>query len=113
MKTNPKTIKLLSVLVSVLFILLLTAAVSAGSEPLEDGVYSALFNTDSTMFRVCEAKEGRGILTVKDGEMVIHINLTSKNHLHLFAGLAADAKKEGAELLDPTIDKVEIGRAHV
>lgn len=97
---------MLTVILSVLFVLILSAAVSAGSEPLEDGVYSALFNTDSTMFRVCEAKDGRGILTVKDGEMTIHVSLTSKNHLNLFAGLAADAKKEGADLLYPTMDKV-------
>ncbi len=90
-------------------VLLLTAAfipVFADSEPLEDGIYSAVFTTDSTMFNLCETSEGRGTLTVKDGEMVIHITLSSKNHLHLFRGFAEDAQKEGAELLDPTMDKV-------
>lgn len=95
-----------TVLILSLFILAAFLPVYADFEPLEDGVYSALFKTDSSMFRVCEANEGRGILTVKDGEMTIHVSLTSKNHLHLFYGVAADAKKEGAELLDPVIDKV-------
>lgn len=105
MKTYPKIFNLLSFFLCGLFILS-AAAADAGSEPLEDGVYTALFKTDSSMFRVCDAKDGRGILTVEDGEMTIHVSLTSKNHLHLFAGLAADAKKEGAKLLDPTMDKV-------
>ena len=73
---------------------------------LEDGVYSAKFDTDSSMFHVNEANEGRGILTVKDGEMTIHVSLASKGILNLFAGTAEDAKKEGAKLLEPTIDTV-------
>lgn len=101
-----KHLKLIAAVILSLCILVPALPLYAGSEVLEDGVYSAQFSTDSSMFRVCEAKEGRGILTVKDGQMVIHVSMTSKNHLHLFAGLAADAKKEGAELLDPTIDKV-------
>ena len=80
--------------------------VFADTEPLEDGIYSAVFTTDSSMFHLCETSEGRGTLTVKNGKMVIHITLSSKNHLHLFPGSAEDAQKEGAELLDPTIDKV-------
>ncbi|MBQ6508923.1 MAG: hypothetical protein IJI07_05555 [Flexilinea sp.] len=106
MKTSLKSFKFLCVLLQVLFLLVLSAAVSAGAETLDDGVYSAVFTTDSSMFNLCETSEGRGTLTVKDGEMVIHITLSSKNHLHLFRGLAEDAQKEGAELLDPTIDKV-------
>ena len=73
---------------------------------LEDGVYSAEFDTDSSMFHVNEAKEGRGVLTVKDGKMTIHVSLASKGILNLFAGTAEDAQKEGAELLEPTTDTV-------
>lgn len=73
---------------------------------LKDGIYSAEFDTDSSMFHVNEAKEGRGVLTVKDGEMTIHVSLASKGILNLFAGKAEDAKKEGAELLEPTEDEV-------
>lgn len=76
------------------------------SSVLEDGVYSAEFDTDSSMFHVNEANEGRGILTVKDGEMTIHVSLVSKSITSLFAGTAEDAQKEGAELLEPTTDKV-------
>lgn len=76
------------------------------SEPLADGVYDVKFDTDSSMFRVNETKEGRGILTVENGEMTIHVSLSSKNILNLFPGTADDAKKEDAVLLEPTIDVV-------
>lgn len=78
----------------------------ASSSALEDGVYTAEFNTDSSMFHVNESCEGRGILTVKDGEMVLHISMPSQKIVNLFPGLAKDAQKEGAELIEPTIDTV-------
>ena len=73
---------------------------------LADGTYSAKFNTDSSMFAVNEANDGRGVLTVKDGKMTIHISLASQKIVNLFVGTAEDAAKEGAELLQPTIDTV-------
>ena len=73
---------------------------------LEDGTYEAEFKTDSGMFHVNEANDEKGVLTVKDGQMSIHISLTSKNIVNLFVGKAADAKKDGAELLQPTTDTV-------
>ena len=50
---------------------------------LQDGVYTADFQTDSSMFHVSEACDGKGILTVKDGEMTIHISLGSKKIVNL------------------------------
>ena len=73
---------------------------------LEDGVYTAKFDTDSSMFHVNEADEGRGILTVENGKMTIHISLVSKNIVNLYVGKAADAQKDGAELLQPTTDTI-------
>lgn len=73
---------------------------------LEDGVYTAEFDTDSNMFHVNEANDGKGILTVKDGKMTIHVSLVSKSIVNLFPGLAEEAKKDGAEILDPTTDEV-------
>ena len=73
---------------------------------LEDGTYEVEFKTDSGMFHINEANDGKGVLTVKDGQMSIHISLTSKNIVNLFVGKAADAKKDGAELLQPTTDTV-------
>ncbi|MBD5550411.1 MAG: iron transporter [Lachnospiraceae bacterium] len=73
---------------------------------LPDGIYTAEFTTDSSMFRVNETCEGRGTLTVENGEMTIHITLGSKKILNLYPGLAEDAAKEGAELLLPTEDTV-------
>lgn len=84
-----------------------TAAESdAPSAQLTDGIYTAEFTTDSSMFRVNEAHEGKGTLTVKDGEMTIHISLGSKKILNLYPGLAQDAAQEGAGLLMPTEDIV-------
>lgn len=74
--------------------------------PLEDGIYLASFKTDSSMFRINETKDGKGVLTVANGKMTIHVTLLSKKVLNLYAGLAEDASREGAELLQPTIDVV-------
>ena len=73
---------------------------------LEDGVYVAEFNTDSSMFHANEACDGKGTLTVKDGKMTIHVSLASTSIVNLYPGLAEDAQKEGAELLQPTRDEV-------
>ncbi len=83
-----------------------TTKADSDSEALADGVYTADFNTDSSMFHVNEACDGKGTLTVKDGEMTIHISLPSKKILNLYCGLAEDAAKDGATLLDPTTDSV-------
>jgi hypothetical protein len=58
------------------------------------------------MFHVNEAKDGKGILTVKDGNMTIHIVMPSKNVVNLFRGSAEDAQKEGAELIQPQLESV-------
>lgn len=79
---------------------------TAAAAQLSDGVYTADFHTDSSMFRVNEACGGKGTLTVKDGQMTIHISLASTHIVNLYPGLAEDAQKEGAVLLEPTVDKV-------
>ena len=73
---------------------------------LPDGVYTAEFSTDSSMFHVSEACDGKGTLMVKDGVMTIHISLGSKKILNLYPGLAEDPAKDGAVLLEPTTDTV-------
>ena len=73
---------------------------------LADGVYTAVFDTDSSMVHANEACDGKGTLTVQDGEMTIHVSLVSKTILNLFPGLAEDAQKDGAVLLQPTTDTV-------
>ena len=75
-------------------------------EVLEDGTYSAEFDTDSSMFHVNEANDGKGTLTVKDGKMTSHVSLNSKKIVNLFVGEADDAQKDGAEILEPTTDEV-------
>ncbi len=73
---------------------------------LADGVYTAAFDTDNSMFHVNEACDGKGTLTVKDGKMVIHLVMPSQNTVNLFLGTAEDAQKDGAELINPTIETV-------
>ena len=73
---------------------------------LEDGTYVAEFDSDSGMFHANEANDGKGILSVKDGEMTFHVSLASKHIVNLFVGTAEDAQKDGAELLEPTTDTV-------
>ncbi len=78
-----------------------------GAEPaLADGVYTADFNTDSSMFHANETCGGKGVLTVKDGQMTIHVSLSSTSIVNLFPGLKEDAQKDGAVLLQPTKDTV-------
>ena len=86
---------------------------SAEAPALEDGVYYAKFKTDSSMFHVNEAYEGKGILTVEGGVMTIHISLGSKNIVNLFPGKAEDARLEGAQLLEPTVDTVQYSDGYV
>ena len=73
---------------------------------LEDGVYTADFNTDSSMFHANETCDGKGVLTVQDGQMTIHVSLASTSIVNLFPGLKEDAQKDGAVLLQPTTDTV-------
>ena len=81
-------------------------AAEAAADVLEDGTYSAVFTTDSSMFHANEACEGLGTLTVNGGEMTLHVSLVSQNILNLFPGTAEDAQKDGAQLLEPTVDTV-------
>ena len=79
---------------------------AAKTDTLEDGVYTAEFDTDSSMFHVNEANDEKGELTVKDGKMTIHVSLVSKKIVNLFAGTAEDAQKDGAKLIQPTTEEV-------
>ena len=79
---------------------------SENTAPIEDGSYLADFDTDNSMFHVNEAWDGKGILTVENGKMAIHIVMPSKNIVNLYYGLAEDAKKDGAILIEPTEEDV-------
>ena len=88
-----------------------SAVSEAASEPtaeaaLPDGVYTADFDTDSSMFHANEANDGKGTLTVKDGQMTFHVSLASKKIVNLYPGLAADAEVNKTAWLIPTVDTV-------
>ena len=88
-------------------ILCCTLAAGCGKKnTLADGTYTADFNTDSSMFHVNEAYDGKGILTVENGQMTIHVSMPSKNIVNLYLGSAEDAQKDGAELIRPVTDTV-------
>ena len=88
-----------------------SAVSEAASEPaaeaaLPDGVYTADFDTDSSMFHANEANDGKGTLTVKDGQMTFHVSLVSKKIVNLYVGTAEDAASHEADWLQPTTDTV-------
>ena len=83
------------------------SSVQAQSAPaLADGVYQASFSTDSSMFHANEACDGKGVLTVQNGQMSIYVTLAGKGIVNLFPGTAEDAQKPGAEWLQPTLETV-------
>lgn len=82
------------------------SAAASSARALEDGTYTAEFDTDSSMFRVNEASDGKGTLTVEDGQMTLHISLQSKKIVNLYVGMAADAPDHEADWLQPTTDTV-------
>lgn len=88
-----------------------SAVSEAASEPaaeaaLPDGVYTADFDTDSSMFHANEANDGKGTLTVKDGQMTFHVSLASKKIVNLYVGMATDAEAHEGDWLQPTTDTV-------
>ena len=111
-------------LLAILAVLIMTAFTLAGcgsgsaekpaADPgIPDGTYVATFTTDNPMFHVSEANNDKGILTVKDGKMTIHVSLQSKKIVNLYYGLAEDAQKDGAELIEPTTDEVTYSDGYV
>ena len=82
------------------------SAAASSARALEDGTYTAEFDTDSSMFHVNEARDGKGTLTVEDGQMTLHISLQSKKIVNLYVGVAADAPDHEADWLQPTTDTV-------
>lgn len=88
------------------------AAASSQSEsestaPLPDGVYSARFTTDSSMFHVNELMVDCGVLTVENGQMSIYVTLAGTGILNLYPGTAEQAQQEGAVLLEPVTETVQ------
>lgn len=82
------------------------AASASAEAELPDGTYTADFDTDSSMFHANEAFDGKGTLTVKDGQMTLHVSLASKNIVNLYVGTAEDAASHEADWLQPTTDVV-------
>ena len=82
------------------------SAAASSAQALEDGTYTAEFDTDSSMFHVNEASDVKGTLTVEDGQMTLHISLQSKKIVNLYVGMAADAPDHEADWLQPTTDTV-------
>ena len=82
------------------------AASAVETAALPDGVYTADFETDSSMFHANEACDGKGTLTVENGEMTFHVSLASKKIVNLYLGKASDAEANEADWLQPTTDTV-------
>ena len=79
---------------------------AAETAALPDGVYTAVFDTDSSMFHANEACDGKGTLTVENGQMTFHVSLASTHIVNLYLGKAADAAANASDWLQPTTDTV-------
>ena len=82
------------------------ASSAAETAALPDGVYTAVFDTDSSMFHANEACDGKGTLTVENGQMTFHVSLASTHIVNLYLGKASDAADHEADWLQPTTDTV-------
>ena len=82
------------------------ASSAAETAALPDGVYTAEFDTDSSMFHANEACNGMGTLTVENGQMTFHVSLASTHIVNLYLGKAADAAANASDWLQPTTDTV-------
>ena len=82
------------------------ASSAAETAALPDGVYTADFDTDSSMFHANEACDGKGTLTVENGQMTFHVSLASTHIVNLYLGKAADAAANASDWLQPTTDTV-------
>lgn len=101
---------------AIILVLLLSAALAvllaacsegeSADTSLKDGKYIASFKTDSPMFHINDAYDDKGILTVKNGRMTIHITLVSQNIVRLYRGTASEAEENKKDLIKPTTDVV-------
>ncbi len=73
---------------------------------LADGEYTVEFHTDGDMFHANDSVEEKCILTVKDGEMTVHVPLVSESIVELYVGTSQDAQKPGADLIEPTEETI-------
>jgi len=74
---------------------------------LTDGVYTATFKTDSSMFRANTDVEKATTVTVKDGKMTVKVILSGTGFDKVFVGSAEDAQKDGAATVDAVLEEVK------
>ena len=115
MRMNKKISVLFALMMAIMIMMSAAGCAAAGGgkaeeetpDPgIEDGTYVVTFKSNHAMFHVSDANNDKGILTVKDGKMTVHVSLQSKKIINLFYGTKEDAQKEGAELIEPTTDTV-------
>ena len=79
------------------------AASAAGNGSSATPAPTATPNKLTASYRV---ENGKGTLTVENGEMTMHVSLQSQKIVNLYLGMAADAPDHEDEWLQPTIDTV-------
>ncbi len=101
---------ILNAILMALFIALTGCAARTTDEqkvlPLADGQYMVNFDTDSTMFHVNEAMDGKALLSVEGGYGTLHLVMPSKNVLNLYKGTAEAAQKNKSDWLVPSDEMV-------
>lgn len=73
---------------------------------LEDGVYTADVDTDSSMFHINETCEGKCTLVVQDGAITAHLILGGTGILYLYQGSKEEAQADKDNLIDHTVESV-------
>lgn len=73
---------------------------------LEDGVYTADVDTDSSMFHINESCEGKCTLVVQDGAITAHLILGGTGILYLYQGTKEEAQADEDNLIDHTVESV-------
>ena len=73
---------------------------------LQPGVYTVRFETDSTMFHVNEADEGKARLTVANDGMRVYFRLESKKIVNVYPGTAEQARADESGVVQPITDTV-------
>lgn len=113
MKNMSRKAALFALMMAILLMVFAAGCKAGGSEEaetpdpgIEDGTYVVTFKSNHAMFHVSDANNDKGILTVKDGKMMVHVSLQSKKIINLFYGTKEEAQKEGADLIEPTEDTV-------
>ena len=84
----------------------MVASSAVAEAALPDGVYTADFETDSSMFHPNEACNGKGTLTVENGVMTFHVDCCLQKDREPLPRPCRRCRGQQDRMLIPTVDTV-------